>query len=228
MMFFARELYLNQSIVMSRETMINRFKTNMELFREIDLGLKFGNSALRLPGSDNRYAPQDRLNYEEGQCLAEGGDCSNLSPREKAMFMAGLNSLTERYLDGCRQILEDNLCEIEGCSSQAKYTYGTSQSLKEIETISRRFLDRGMRTAIDLYILETEGNIAMILMIEAVIMTVAFVFLAGLYFLLFKPMVQSLMDEANRTSQMLMMIPKRFIFEVEYLHSYFSNSVGDD
>eukprot|EP00741_Cyanophora_paradoxa_P013215 tig00000178_g12765.t1 len=228
MMFFARELYLNQSIVMSRETMISRFQTNMELFREIDLGLKFGSPSLKLPGSDNRYAPQDRLNYDKNQCLAESGDCSDLTPRERAMFMVGLNSLTERYLSGCLQILQDNLCEIEGCTSQAKYTYSTSQSLKEIEIISRRYLDRGMRTAIDLYIQETEANIAMILMIEAVIMTIAFVFLTGLYFLLFKPMVRGLMDEANRTSQMLMMIPKRFIFEVEYLHSYFSNSVGDD
>eukprot|EP00741_Cyanophora_paradoxa_P013219 tig00000178_g12769.t1 len=140
MMFFARELYLNQSI------------TNMELFREIDLGLKFGSPSLKLPGSDNRYAPQDHLNYDKNQCMAESGDCSDLNPRERAMFMVGLNSLTERYLSGCLQILQDNLCEIEGCTSQAKYTYSTSQSLKEIETISRRFLDRGMRTAIDLYI----------------------------------------------------------------------------
>eukprot|EP00741_Cyanophora_paradoxa_P008803 tig00001376_g8520.t1 len=83
-------------------------------------------------------------------------------------------------------------------------------------------LPDGLRTSIGLIAREAEARLALVRICHFIVQPADFVILVVIYVVFFKPVLQRLKVECNRTNQVLMMIPRNVILEVKFLSTFFT------
>lgn len=72
----SRELFVNDDFLAPRPEVIEQLRTGIREMRQVHHDVRFGNSALGLPGADNRDVTHDALLYEPGCMLHDVQMCS--------------------------------------------------------------------------------------------------------------------------------------------------------
>eukprot|EP00741_Cyanophora_paradoxa_P002615 tig00000615_g2537.t1 len=221
----AARSFINDDLIMPFKELKARLAARMLELRTIHAGLKYGNETMGLPGQNNRYPKLDALMYMPSCLLADQAACDALPLTRRDAYNYGVDNLVAVFLDKITDILKEADCIERNCEVASSLSRATSQAYAFIQE-SFGFLDVGLGKCIDLTVEESVSRIDVVYVVEGVILAFNMVSLAGLYLLMFRPMIKQLDDESTRRAQLLGMFPRVIIKDNAFLHKYFRGALS--
>eukprot|EP00741_Cyanophora_paradoxa_P019789 tig00021168_g19098.t2 len=246
--FYAREAFVNDgTLVETREEILQYLSDAIERLEILDFGLKHGNASLGLMGADNRFLPQDKLNYypicsirparygeENGMDIRDasfGGPCPFSDPRDIDFYGRGMFAMMQVFLDWLGNVRDDRACpgEVRCYKVGWKARVDESSELQDCQTVWHKHLRPALEQSIDLFFKETNAQLDLVGMVQGILFAFNVSFLVAMYVFLFRPMVRKLQSESNRTVQLLQLIPRSVVADVRYLQRFYDRvEEGDD
>lgn len=214
----ARECFVGDGAIYERETCVREAKRLNEYMRDIHIGLKHGNSSMRLKGSDGRYAAQDDLMYKE-RCLDVtrcGGEREDIR-FGREVVENGLDALTDFFMDEVAVVLHDIdrlMNEESSTFTQPSYDmerYRESDDAFFVDYIFTRDLATGLGRSVSLYEKETNESFQDSMNIQVIIFSVNLSLLLVMYIFLLYPLMQRLKNQSFLTLHLLEIIPSDII-----------------
>jgi len=239
---YARELFINDGIIAGKQVLAQRLESAVWELRHVHTALTQGNETLGLPTGIARQGAQDFLLYKETCLHTLPEDCKPNAIASMPIITNGLDYLIQVMVDRVLVVLQDH--DFFGSDGLRNATSAANNLPPQPNYDLSSFRVRNVSSALcDLLDVDEEGSmdesgtystllytrvaqekLKLVLSADAGLLAFNLVFLSGLYFFLFRPLVKRLRTECNRTSQFVAMLPKEVLQKVDVLKKYLGES----